>query len=62
MFTMFILFFGGLIFVGFIFVVGTGGRSCYFPSEKRVEHHDIIRKIEQELQQVKNRARCDLPW
>ena len=56
MFTTFTLVFGGLMFVGLIFVVKTGGVSCHFPSENRTKHPNRTRKIEQEVQQVKDRA------
>lgn len=56
MFTTFILFFGGLMIVGFIFFSGRGGGSCRFPSENRIKHHNRTRKIEQEVQKVRDRA------
>jgi len=57
------LFFGGMLVVGFIFIAGKGRGSYRFLSENRTEHHDEIHKIEQELQEVKDRALLwDLPY
>ncbi len=63
--TLYTVFFGGVIVVGFIFTAGKGRGSYRFLSENRTEHehHDGLHKIEQEVQQVKDRALLwDLPY
>jgi len=56
-------FFGGVMFVGLIFFAKRGKGGFRLSSENRSKHQDKIDKIEQEIQQARDKAlRWGFPW